>query len=386
MLLLSIEYEMLTSISRGFVTGIFFASIGISSITFHKSKFAKFIGGLLLGIGVYANPNCILLLPLLLPFTILSKDNFFKICITITLGFFIGLSLIAINSWFYSINPDMIIHDSPSLKTSISSFLTVISRLDNYFDFVTPIFWRAGWLVLSIFIIVGIRTWRYGYKKESATIFISFIVIVGSFFLTKVSDGTNSVFFSGSRMFLAYPIIIIITLTFLIKTLNEVAKKLFYFSLIVLSFISFSIKLLGFDALLNHSLRGSAYSVVDVVKVKDLQKECEEMMFFNEKKTDLILSISSNPQDQIITYGCPCLINDFPTTFQPLYERRAWIFPSILDRVYSNILIHGKRTESWNKINIEKLTITNSHTTKRWILIKNELKTQDLLATMNIVN
>lgn len=187
-------------------------------------------------------------------------------------------------------------------------------------------------------------------------------------------------------MFLAYPIIIIITLTFLIKTLNEVAKRFFYSSLIILSLISFSVKLVGFDALLNHSLRGSAYSVVQVIKVKELQKECEEMMSFNEMKTDLILSISPNTQDQIITYGCPCLINDFPTTFQPLYERRTWLFRSTRDSVYSTILIHGKRLESWNKINIEKLTITHSDITKRWLLIKNELKTRDLLTTMNIMN
>lgn len=385
-LLLSIEFEMLSSIPRGFVTGIFYATVGFTSIAFHKSILARFIGGLLFGVGLYANPNCLLLVPLLLPFTILAKEKFFKMALPIFFGSLIGTSLIVFNSWYYSLNPDLVIHGSPSLEMNLSSFLKVIVRLDNYFDFVTPIFWRGGWLLLSIFIIVRIRTWRHGFKKYSATIFVLFITVIVSFFFSKVSDGTNSVFFSGSRMYLAYPTIIIFILVFLIKTLNETQKRIFYSSLILLSLISFSIKIFAFNPLLNHALRGSANSVVHVIKVKELQKVCEDLLIFSKNKPDLILANSSHTEDQIITYGCQCMINDFPTTFQPLYERRTWLLPIITDSVYSKVLIYGNRSNNWDKIQTKNLDFIKTDTAKNWILIKNHLKTKDLLTTMNIVN
>ncbi|MBU2020100.1 MAG: hypothetical protein KJ941_10695 [Bacteroidetes bacterium] len=383
-LLLSVEFEMLTSIPRGFVTGLFFATIGFTSIAFHKSILARLIGGLFLGIGVYANPNSLLLMPLLLPFTLLSKEKLFKLIVPISIGFSIGLSLIIINARYYDLNPDLVLHGSPSLETSFSSFMTVIGSLDNYFNFVTPLFWRGGWLLLSLFIIVGIRTWRKGFKKHSATLFLSFIILIASFFFSKVSDGTNSVFFSGSRMYLAYPTMIIFIMVFFVNTLDEDQKKIFYSSLILLSMISFSIKIVAFDPLLNHALRGSAYSVVQVEKVKELQNTCEDLLRFSENKPDLILANSPNTKDQIITYGCPCMINDFPITFQPLYERRTWLFPHIMDRVYPEVLIFGNRPKNWDEVEIKNLIKTD--TTKNWLLIKNHLKTKDLLTEMNIVN
>ena len=39
-----------------------------------------------------------------------------------------------------------------------------------------------------------------------------------------------------------------------------------------------------------------------------------------------------------------------------------------------------------NNNHIKNLNIVNSDTTKKWILINNNLETQDLLATMNIMN
>ncbi len=386
LLLLSVEFDMLTSIPRGFVTGIFFATIGFTSIAFHKAIFARFIGGFFFGVGVYANPNCVLLLPLLLPFTFLLKENFIKMFIPIFLGFAMGASLIAINSWYYNLNPDLIIHGSPSLKANLSSFLKVIGRLDNYFNFVTPIFWRAGWLFLSIFIIVSIRTWRHGFKKYSVTILISLITIIASFFFSKVSDGTNSVFFSGSRMYLAYPIIIIFILIFFMKTLNETKKRLFFSSLIMLSLIAFSVKIFTFDTLLKHALRGSAYSVVQVIKVKDLHNICNDLQFFSEEKIDLVLANSPDSHEQVITYGCQCLINDFPTTIQPFYERRTWLMANTMDNTYGNILIHGKPAEIWDNIINKGLNIIKTDTAKGWVLINNNLRTQDLLTNMNIVH
>ncbi len=56
-LLLSVEYQMLTSISRGFVTGVFLWITGIAVTHHYSSRQAKTFGGFLLGLGVFANPK-----------------------------------------------------------------------------------------------------------------------------------------------------------------------------------------------------------------------------------------------------------------------------------------------------------------------------------------
>ena len=385
LLLMSVEYGMLTSISRGFVAGIFFAIIGLLLLAFHKSFFLKFLGGAFLGLGVYANPNCVLLMPILLPFFPNSKKELFVFLKPMILGLLLGVLLLGFNAMYYNQHAEMIIHGAPVIKLSLSSFFKVLGKLDNYFDFVTPIFWRAGWISLSLFIIISIRLWRFKLRRESITLILLFTLIVLSFSVSKISDGTNSVFFSGSRMYLAYPYLLIFVFIFLTKTLSRHKNIPLYGSLVILALITVFIKVLAFDQLLQHALRGSANTIVQVIPVKELKNTCKEIVSFSDVKTDLILANSGNTAAQLITYGCPCLIADFPKTIQPLYERRTWLMPKTMNEVYHRILIHGKDTSVWNNMRLNDLQIIKTNKEKSWLIINNKLNTRDLLRQTRLI-
>lgn len=378
-LLLPPEYSMLTSISRGFVTGIFFAVIGFVLFVYHKSYYSKFIGGISLGIGIYANPNCILLFPLILPFLPFNRKELFRMLMPMILGFFLGLSSIGFNAAYYDLHPEMVIHGSPGLDLSFTSFIKIMSRLYNYFDFVTPLIWRSGWISLFVFVIIGIRLWRYNRKLECLTLSLLFVLILFSFFVSKVSDGTNSVFFSGSRMFLAYPFILLFIFIYYLHTITVSRQRNVFFILILVALISFPIKQFTFDFFLKNALKGSKNSIVKVITVDKLKATCKDILAFADGNVDLIIANSGNAPDQLITYGCPCLIQKFPITFQPLYERRTWLWPGIMDRIYNRVLIHGKDTTIWNRMHLDKLNIIRRDIPDGWLLIENQYNTHDLL-------
>jgi len=384
-LLLPPEYSMLTSISRGFVTGIFFAVTGFVLFAFHKSFYSKFIGGISFGIGIYANPNCVLLFPLILPFLPRNRKELFRILMPLILGFSLGLTSFLFNAAYYNAHPDMVIHGAPGMDISLAAFLNVTGRLDSYFNFVTPLLWRAGWISLSLFVIIGIRLWQHSRKIEFLTLLLLFGFILFSFFVSKVSDGTNSVFFSGSRMFLAYPFILMFVFIFGSQTLVSQRKASLFFLLIALAILSFTVKILAFDFFLKDTMKGSKNSIVKVFTVNELRETCKDLLSFADGKVDLIIANSKDTPDQPVSYGCPCLDRKFPVTLQPLYERRSWLLPVVMDQVHKRVLIHGRDTAIWKRMHLEGLEIIRVDKQKGWLLIENHLTTGDLLDKIGLV-
>jgi hypothetical protein len=376
-ILLPPEYGMLASISRGFVAGVFFATAGLVLIVYHSCFLPRFIGGLLMGLGLYANPNCVLLFPILLPFISREKEKV-KMLGALVPGLMLGVSSIFVNAWYYGVHNEMLIHGSIPREFSIDSFIDVTSRLDSYFNFVTPLLWPIGWISLLLLVAAAMRLWKYG----SGLTFITTVLLLGgillSFAYTKVADGGNSVFFSGARMYMAYPVILIFVFVFFLQTLKPVNLPKIYCSLLVLVLIAFSVKMFAFDHYLNNAFRGSKNSVVRVIDVKTLRTTCKNLLTFANGRTDLLISSARYSPNMAVTpvnYGCPCLEKEFPPTIQPAYERRYWIKKQIMDKVYHMILIHG--TDSVQPF----LKVDRKH---GFLLVENRLKTSVFLEQMKI--
>jgi len=371
LLLLSPEFCMLTSISRGFVTGIFFTVIGFIILASRIKTIFGIVSGILFGIGLYANPNCILLYPLLLPFLYLDFKSSIPKLVGFGVGFIIGLLPIVLNSIYYSRHPEMIVHGNPSLMISFKAFQEVISSLDNYFDFISPILWRFGWISLLFFIMAAWQLWRKNMLMECLVTSILFILIIASFSLEKVSDGANSVFFSGSRIFLTYPILLVFLAHYLLKTASSSQMEKAFYVLIILVAIVTPLKLACFDLFVGNAVKGKN-SVVAVTKVADLQSTCRKILDFSDYDLDIIIANSPDSPEQLVTYGCPCLIDEFPATLQPLFERRTWLLNPALIKVHKLILIHGNDKKIWARLRTEDLEIKKSNMKIGWILIKNE--------------
>ncbi len=383
LLLLPPEYGMLTSIPRGFVTGIFFGTVGLLSL-YKNGKVYDILGSALLIFSFYANPNSILLFPLALPILFNKNKNFKKRIGYLMIGGIIGSIPQIFNSIYYSNHSELIVHTSPSMAFSPHSFVYVITHLNIYFDLITPVFWKLGWVSLLLIVWIGWKLKRNGRPIQFYSVIIFFMVLLVSFFANKISDGRDSVYFSGARMFLAYPIILLFVLGWYMEILDAKKRIITIGILVALAFISFSVKLSTFNYFVQQQIKTKDYTVVGTIQVGDLKTTCKNMLQFGNNNIDLVVANSANSSDQLITYGCGCLVNDFPPTLQPNYDRRTWLLPELLKGTYNKVLIHGEETKVWESLHSDGLNIIEENKEKHWMLIENTIPTKDLLLETNI--
>jgi hypothetical protein len=109
-LILPINYSLITSIPRGFVTGIFFSSLLFFCITKEGSRINYFIAFLLLVLSYSVNPNSVLFSIPCLVYLILNnctKRNFYKPAL---FGLCTGLLTHYLLNLFYLLHPNYNLH------------------------------------------------------------------------------------------------------------------------------------------------------------------------------------------------------------------------------------------------------------------------------------
>lgn len=330
------EYHMLSGMPRGFTGGIFLSSLGIYLYHRKVNNTRLITATMLCGLGIFINPNSILIIPLI---GLNKKVNFkdYKFYLYGLLGFIIsGFAFIA-NYLFYKENPEMIIHPAPQMGLSLNNFPIIISKLDLYFNHISPLFYKIGWIWLVI--ILGSIFYFIKHKNtESSIVIISiFSIIILSFFSNKVTDATNSIFFSGSRMYLGMPLII----AFILKELPHYKfNKTLLKSILVLVIAHYSFHSFAYSIVQKDALSGSKYTLVGVSKIKDLKEDCLSLQ--NIKKPRYYFALDARGETLLISYGCECLIKDFSPSYSLLYERRTWLNEAFKNAELKDILLIGE--------------------------------------------
>ncbi|PKP24135.1 MAG: hypothetical protein CVU06_05270 [Bacteroidetes bacterium HGW-Bacteroidetes-22] len=330
-LTLPIEYSLITSLSRGFVTGIAFASLSFLFLYKYNSKVAYFFVFLISVIAYSINANSIILtIPIGLIFFLKNYKNI-KFYIFSGIGLLIGLAIHLSIAQFYVNNPYYNLH-SYHFQLSFDSFVKGISNLDKFFNYIVPVFWHRGWLILPSFLIPAFLLYK---KREYILSFVSIIIpiiITGTLLLSKVHDGTDSVFFSYARMYLAVPILFMLMLSF-IRFEN---KNWIYCSLIA-SLVFVSINITTSKEAIEKNMTNK--HVITVLRNDLLYKECSDLQTISENNNiDLIIIVNHYFYD-VYDYGCLACMQNFPKTIRPEYERRTWRLIEDENKVYTNILI-----------------------------------------------
>lgn len=321
LILMPPEFLMLSSISRGFVQGIALSSMALYFWAGNAQKMGAIIAGFLLPLTVLCNPNCILFLPIFLLF---FQADLKRIFIALG-GVFVSLPLVIWHIEWYKIHPEKIIHPAPSTDFSIEYFWIVVKHLDNYFNYITPVFWRAAWLLLPLFYVLLFFLYRKSEWPGKIAAIAWAIGIVAAFFMYKTTDATSSIYYSGARMFLAWPLILIVVF---LKTIHYSPKEK-WVRLLVFVVIGFTlVKSAFFPFFIRRHHRQHTETVVHIIPPKDLRYQCLVVKSIADiTKADLIEAVTGFTPNQPIAYGCPCLIPDFPLTYIRGYERKTWLKP-----------------------------------------------------------
>lgn len=373
-LLLPIEYDLITTLPRGFVTGIFVASFGTISLFYPKSLWGFFLLSFTSVIGYSVNANSVLLsLPCLFYIFLINWKNlafYIYSSIGLILG---GIIHFWVNS-FYTKNIGYNLHKY-SFNYSFSLLKESINNLDLFFNNVSPIFWKQGFVLLLIFLLVGIVLLYKRRVQLGLFLLLIPILTILTMGISKIHDGTNSVFFSLSRMYLALPILIGISLSFISKS-----KPIIYLYFIIpISLLSYKCNHL--EDSINQNINTNKNHVVSVAKVDYIIEECENLNKLCENYTiDLVIIVSHYNYD-FFNYGCSMCAENFPKTLRPIYERRTWRLIEDENKTYKNILFIDNLNALDEKFDfVEKIEFTKDI----FIVKNNQLSTMKLLDKMDI--
>jgi hypothetical protein len=211
------------------------------------------------------------------------------------------------------------------VKLSWASFVETICRFNNYFDQVSPLFWRFGFISVLILPAAIILLWKKNKRLEAWTIAFVLLAILGSLFMEKTKESGYSLFFSGGRFFLAMPFVFIFLSLYFYAFLSTKNKLKFNRIALLLVVVSFGIKTIFFSPLLLNAIDKEKAWYVHVVRIDELKKQCHEMNEFGNHPA-LLVAVTGDTPEQPVTYGCQP--NSLPPIFRITKEEDG-LFPNI---------------------------------------------------------
>jgi hypothetical protein len=331
--LMSPEYGMITSMPRGFVSGIFLASLAVLPL-FSRRRIFYFLWPFFGILALFANPNAVvLLLPvgLLLLVEYRSELRFYLLGVA---GALPAAVLYWLGQRFYDVHPAYVVHGAWSLDFNTADIRWGALR---YFEELSPLLWGKG---LVVFIALGLlvaalakaRQW-----KPAIALFIGIIFLLASWGLGKVNEGTPGVFFPWARMYLAIPVVLVLFATRL--KCNWPQWSVYLIPMLAAGFFGYKCIVQGEAVERQITMQGQRH--IEVAEVAELKRHCAHIGgLAHATHADLIV-VAYSRKKHLTNYGCPCLAPDFPPTMEPEIDRRTWHLQVLAAQVMPNVLFVG---------------------------------------------
>lgn len=375
-LTLPIEYDIITSITRGFTSGLFFCSFLIFPLLNPSTRRSFIILGLSVSIGYIINPNSLIFsfpVYLYLLFINYNKPAFYIIGLVTSIPV---LFIQYVSKQFYVNYPDFLIHSMWTLNYDFDRMIEGIYHLDKFFRYLTPIFWLGNWIVILAITILGIIVIKTNWKK-GLSILLSIVFIVILLGVNKINDDIGVIFLSSTRMFLAIPLFL--GLAFFWTKSNFVNEKKWQLVILTIAISVFLVKVSSYSSVLNKHTEKTNYGPIAIIKLDDLIDDCAELKQITTKyDVDFVVFIASHernePSMQFYNYGCSVIDKSTFSSIMNVYERRTWVFQQEKNNVRKKLLLFNQdldQIEEYSKV--LDLEVVNRN--PNLILLKNNNKT-----------
>lgn len=327
------EYDLINSLPRGFVTGLFFTSFFVvNMLNPYHLKFFMF-NVILCMIGYFVNPNSVIVSAPFVFYVFLHnfKNNRFYffvlplVLLMIPLHFFFN--------HFYAIHPDYIKHGL-EYRMSTAFFWGNIRELDLRFIHLS-FFFENNYLSLLLALMV-LCYFLYRQNKKAAWSFLIFIlVILFSFCSGKTLEGSTWAYMSFSRMYLGIPLFMGLFLSVLNLKTNNV------FLVIFLIPLSFSIyKMRSFEKTLEPHYKNELWVGVRLIKFEDA---LGAVKFYGDQchqnKAPFMLISKDFWLNTFLAYGGPAMDKDYPLTMETKADKRYWVREGLKNKVFDRFVV-----------------------------------------------
>jgi hypothetical protein len=343
-LALPVEYDMLTSMTRGFVSGIFFCGPLVIALVRPHEKRSWVIAALSASLGIVFNPNSIVVsLPVCLYLLGVNymKPMFYAILLPAAAPAFI---LEHFARKFYETHPGFNLHPAWVLTYDYERALSNFNVLDNFFACCTPVFWFAGWLVLPLIVTAGIILLKRD-KLKGAVLIASVVFILFTLGINKVNDDLSTIFLSSARMYLGIPLLSCVAFLWIFPQI-KLSGPTFRNIIVASAATVFCVKLSILKPVVSSHLTRKNYVAVAVREVEKLRGDCRSIgRYASELKADQVVFVANWIENvaemEFYNYGCPLFDSSFPPTVLPAYERRNWVYEEARRPGRKNILVYG---------------------------------------------
>lgn len=337
-LMLPTEFTVLTSIPRGFVTGIAVACFVF--ILIQKPGMRNyFLIGLLSALSFSINPNSVLFIAFCFFLIIRDNEIRWKHFLAGIAGAALGLSYFIFVKWFYYYHPEYALHAGHDLYLDPASFVSGLTNLPDYFNGLAPFSDLAGLMIIPGILYCAWILYRKNIMHSARAYLLLFFFVVFCFFIKKVHDGSASVFFPYSRMFLALPLIAAMVIYFLEVSnvlIKENVKRVF----IIVTILAFIVKMIILPERIARIVKVNS-GIVEVTQISRLKARAQEIGVIAEKNNAHLLVFCK--KNDLMDYALPVLMEGTIQTIAPNYERRIWVMNEQMpQRRNENVLLYNE--------------------------------------------
>ncbi len=353
---LPLEYNFLTTISRGLVQANLFIPFLFIPLFYPQKKRSVTILFIFSALSFIANQSSlVLIVPILIVvYSYHFKSRTFYVKALLVIPF---LLVDYLAKYFYKLHPERVLHSMSGLELDGETLLTSISTI-NHFEYLLPFFSNLGIIYPIIFIVLAIYAFVKSMKKEFMFIISIPILLLITLSIPKVQtlyiDG--GLFFTPSRLYLYLPILLLISTYFVFR--KTVTKKYPAYILLVLCSISLGMKYIHIQKIVDKTVMETDFPIA---KNQDLILQSKNLRTITtENNIDLIIHSNSTGWNYIFDSYAFNPLNQGNKNTETISinlngDRRSWLYQD--SQNCKNILLNGVKVDNavLNTINYERL-------------------------------
>ena len=374
-LLMQIEFNIISGLSRGFATGMFAA--GFLAFFINQSKNRDFVlFGFFSVLALALNPNSVVFVAPLGFYYLLHNWTSLKFYPFLFLGALPPLAGKFLADKFYEDHPEYLLHTLWGNEFSIVALKDGFLEMSRIFQYSMPVIWNFDGLVLLILLASAIILFKQQKPKEAWSTLVAFVILIIALGIPKVHDDVGSIFLNTTRMWLALPLCMALVAGWLSQN-RTIVKRQEYLLLIALASF-FIYKQVNFRAVLDYETAKRNYGPVAIIPIEKLRDKCLEIKQLAEQHKVTLVALNPNwdypiPELEMVAYGCSSLVEEFPRAIMGDYERRRWGHGDLYDYSHSKIMIVGWNPDKLKHVNYAS---TNKISESPRIYIMNLEKTE----------
>lgn len=341
---LPVQYGMLTSVSRGFISGLFFSSLLVIPLLKPDGWRSFVVLSLSCSLGYLFNPNsAVVALPVAL-YVLLKNSRDVRYYAIMAVGSVAALWIQGVARSFYTERSDDHYYSLVDLEFSTTAMFSGFGSLDRFFSHLTPVVWPIGWLVVVVLPAIGVVLWKRD-QAASIALWMGTAFVLTAMGVNKVNDAAGVLLHSSMRMYLALPLLFIVALCWWLPTIR--AERFNWWPCAMgLAAIMLLVKMDVAGPVVREGVKRGENNPIATKHWKAMEWDCGRMGDTLVKyNADVLVLLpywaKGVPEMEYLDYGCPLIDDRFERTVMNAYERRTWVFKKEMRAVHHNIMLHG---------------------------------------------